>query len=130
MSIRNYLRPESWQSASAPDPVPRTGSSHMSLKSYKILKATVLSLGVFAYGLFMVRSGANPDLALILTVALLAGINGIELREYLNAVAEAAAAAAANASGDGATGAGDASESSSTTTDSDTDDPNTANSDS
>ncbi len=119
MSIRNYLQPESWQSVSVPDPVPRTGSSHMSLKSYKILKATVLSLAVLAFGFLMVRSGANPDLALVLTVALLAGMNGIELREYLNAVAEAAAAAAANASGDGATGAG---ENASTTTDSDTDD--------
>lgn len=102
MSTRNPLIPTSCTEANvALDRRLRGEHSGMSLKSYKILKSLVVSLAVLAFAAAMILAGgADPTLTAVAALALVAVLNGIELSEYLDAVASIQEARALQAQDD------------------------------
>jgi hypothetical protein len=57
----------------------------MSLKTYKTIKAGIVSLFSLAIGLYSIAQGADPTAVGLSTIAALLVINGFELSEWVAA---------------------------------------------
>lgn len=61
---------------------------HMNLKTWKLIKALLVSLGVFGVSVFSILQGADPTVTAVVAIATVALLNGIEAAELAAAMAE------------------------------------------
>jgi hypothetical protein len=61
---------------------------HMDLARWKLLRSTVLSAGILAFGGYAISQGAPPGQTMILSLVIVASLVGVDAAEWLAVAAE------------------------------------------
>lgn len=70
----------------------------MDLRTWKTIKAGLVTLALFAFGVYSVNQGAEPTTTFAVAATVSALLNGVELAELVAALADSKGSGASNAS--------------------------------